>query len=91
MIASCISPDICDKGLYVYKILVFTELSYKRLIEERGHNYVLDLFMEICRERGVKFNGLRVENGYVYAVLGFYFDETTHKCADNGRRRSADN
>ncbi|MEK7375901.1 MAG: hypothetical protein AABZ57_01860 [Candidatus Margulisiibacteriota bacterium] len=85
MIARCINSGICDKGLYIYKILVFTEVSYQKLLDERGDNYVFDLFMEICRERGVKFNGLRVENGYVYAILGFYFNETTHKCGKIGR------
>ncbi len=90
MIASCISPELSDRGFHLYKVPVFTELSYKRFVEERGDNYVFDLFMEICRERGVRFNGLRVQNGYVYALLGFYFDGANHKSTGIERRRGAD-
>lgn len=55
----------------IYKVAVFTLPSYRELVTNRGINYVLELFMEACRDKGCKFLGLNFEGGYVFALLGF--------------------
>ncbi|MFA5104050.1 MAG: hypothetical protein WC527_02620 [Candidatus Margulisiibacteriota bacterium] len=55
----------------IYKVAVFTLPSYRELILNRGINYVLDLFMEVCRDKNCRFLGLNFEGGYVFALLGF--------------------
>ena len=55
----------------ICKVAVFTLASYKELVSGRGINYVLDLFMEVCRDKNCKFLGFNFEGGYVFALLGF--------------------
>lgn len=59
-----------EKNISIYKILVFTVNSYTRFIEERGRNYVFDLFMEVCRGKRCQFLGLKSEGSYIYALIG---------------------
>lgn len=56
---------------FIYKIPVFTISSYKELIAQKGLNYVIDLFMEVCRDKNCKFLGFNFENKYVFALIGF--------------------
>lgn len=58
-------------GQVIYKVAVFTLPSYRELVLDRGINYVLDLFMEVCRDKNCRFLGLNFEGGYVFALLGF--------------------
>ena len=59
-----------EKGISVYKVLVFTYESYTKFVQERGRNYVFDMFMEICRGKRCQFFGLRTEGSYIYALIG---------------------
>jgi|GEM_PF-3469633 len=72
-----------DNRLKIYKVPVFTVRSYRELKENRGATYVLDLFMEVCRENRCHFLGLSSEVGYVNALLGFDRDRGDHeeRCA----------
>ena len=53
----------------MYKVLVFTCRTYEELIKERGGNYVLDLFTEVCRDNNSEFIGLEEKDGYLYCIL----------------------
>ena len=75
------------KGLSVYKILVFTKRSYDKLVSDRGSNYILDLFMEVCKEKSCHFMGLRSEGEYVYALLGFGYYENRKSAGKKPERR----
>jgi hypothetical protein len=59
------------KDQVMFKVAVFTIPSYRELVENRGINYVLDLFMEVCRDKHCRFMGFNFEEGYVFALLGF--------------------
>jgi hypothetical protein len=74
------------KGLSVYKILVFTKRSYDKLVNDRGSNYVLDLFMEVCKEKSCHFMGLRSEGEYIYALLGFGYYENRRSAGKEPER-----
>ncbi|MCX5749601.1 MAG: hypothetical protein NTZ10_05105 [Candidatus Saganbacteria bacterium] len=75
-----------DKKLKIYKIPVFTIKSYKELKDKRGTTYVLDLFIEVCRENQCHFLGLSSEHGYIHALLGFNhkgrYEERTSSAAE---------
>ncbi len=59
---------------FIYKVAVFTVSSYKELVASKGINYVIDLFMEVCREKNCKFLGFNFDGGYVFALIGFSFE-----------------
>ena len=76
MIFSPINYSSSLKGLSVYKVLVFTKFSFEKIIGEKGETYLLDMFLDVCKEKGCHFMGLRVEGGYVYALIGFGYDKS---------------
>jgi len=81
-----------SKNSFVCKVPVFTVPSYKDLIKERGINYVLDLFIEVCSIKKCRFIGLNFDHGYVFALLGFEYGSILKKKKRNtgGELRQGD-
>ena len=57
-------------NLNIFKCLLLTKKAYHHILRKRKQERIHDLVKEVCKEKHCHFLGIRVEDSYVYALIG---------------------